>query len=116
MTVDGSYAEERVFIYSEMQRCLFRMRFHAGCAPPSPPPPHTQTHASSHLSHLHPYTTIPRFDQEWEVGYWRGGVGLLQVRQPVLCKRPGLDPASRELTQHAFLPNPGGGTEVNMGQ
>lgn len=92
------------------------MRFHAGCAPPSPPPPpHTQTHTSSHLSHLHPYTTIPRFDQEWEVGYWRGGAGLLQARQPALCKRLGLDPASRELTQHVFLPNPGGGTKVNMG-
>lgn len=52
MTVDGSCAEERVFIYSEMQQCSFRMRFHAGCNPP-PNSPHTPTppcctHALTH--------------------------------------------------------------------
>lgn len=44
MTVDGSCAEERVFIYSEMQQCSFRMRFHAGCTPLTPTHTHTRTH------------------------------------------------------------------------
>lgn len=69
------------------------------------PPQHTHRHTqtSSHLSHLHPHTTIPRFDQGWEVCYWGGGVWAWRA---ALCERSGLDTASRELTQHAFLPGP----------
>ena len=49
------------------------------------------------------------------MGGWGGGGGgcwpIAGARQPVLCKRVGLDTASRELTPHAFLHGPGGGTK-----
>lgn len=50
---------------------------------------------------------------KWVIG--EEGLTCCRVRQAVLCKRLGLDTAGRELTQHAFLAGPGGGTKVNTG-
>lgn len=53
-------------------------------------------------SHYNPPGLI--ISEEWEVGFRRAGGLAGGGRQSVLCKRLGLDVASRELTQHAFLP------------